>query len=101
MQAYDRETSVFIKRAIKLFEDQKKWDKDNLDAFVDLFKDDNLPWTSEDRMTVLESASTSRHVEVLEIFAILVEIVLAAKARTESGVDGSITRQWFKRVLIR
>src|SRR5438046_687711 len=76
--------SVFVKRAMILFDIHKNWKKDDLDAFVTLFKE--LEWTSEVQMEVLRRASDSRRMEVLEIFVNLVEIVLG-RTRSNSNMN--------------
>ena len=56
-------SSVFVKRAVR---HSQELEERHLDAFVTLFKE--LQWTLEVRMEVLQHASDSRCMEVLEIF---------------------------------
>ena len=92
-------SSVFVKRAMILFDVYKNWKKDDLNAFVTLFKE--LQWTSEDQMEVLRRASNCRRMEVLEIFVNLVEIVLG-RTRSDSNVNEKIDEccsQWLSRTV--
>ncbi|CAG8648823.1 4659_t:CDS:2, partial [Paraglomus occultum] len=95
-------SSLFIKSIIDLLNGQRsKWDRDNVKEFVALFEDDRLLWTSEDRMKVLNSVSTSRNMEILDVFVELLRIVLD-KIHLDAKMNarlGEYCTQWFERVI--
>jgi len=95
-------TSLFIKRVINLLNGSRsKWDGDNIKGFVALFEDNRLPWTSEDRMKVLSSVSTSQNMELLDVFVELLQIVLD-KTHFDSKMNtklGDYCAQWFRRIV--
>jgi len=93
---------LFIRKVINLLNGPRStWDGDNVKGFVALFEDDRLSWTSEDRMKVLSSVSTSQNMDILDVFVELLQIVLD-KTKFDTKMNAKLSdccTKWFERII--